>query len=169
MLKCLGGVRCTQEKACGPSRAADSARGGGAVSGCLELHGVCLWRVRRIAWQKESCRAGLLTWNLDFSLEVDAASWAVTSHRSSSRRSVISRWCAAGPPEAAVGERARRARSAPSGRGPRHKSVHSSFLVDDFLRTTVAHNGKRQIIVGHLVVRTTASSGTPVSCFTDDL
>ena len=78
MLKCLGGVRCTQEKACGPSRAADSARGGGTVSGCLELHGVCLWRVRRIAWQKESCRAGLLTWNKDFSLEVAAASWAAT-------------------------------------------------------------------------------------------
>ena len=78
MLKCLGGVRCTQAKACGPSRAADSARGGGAVSECLELHGVCLWRVRRIAWQKESCRAGLLTWILDFSLEVDAASEAAT-------------------------------------------------------------------------------------------
>ena len=62
MLKCLGGLRCTQEKACGPSRAADSARGGGAVSECLELHGVCLWRVRRIAWQEDSCRAGLLTW-----------------------------------------------------------------------------------------------------------
>ena len=71
MLKCLGGVRCTQEKACGPSRAEGSARGGGTVSECLELHGVCLWRVRRIAWQKESCRAGLLTWIVDFSWEVE--------------------------------------------------------------------------------------------------
>ena len=46
------------------------------MSECLELHGVCVWRVRRIAWQKEGCRAGSLTWNKDFSLEVAAASWA---------------------------------------------------------------------------------------------
>ena len=43
------------------------------MSRCLELHGVCLWRVRRIAWQKDSCRAGLLTWILDFCSEVEAA------------------------------------------------------------------------------------------------
>ena len=169
MLKCLGGLRCAQEKACGPSRAADSARGGGTVSERLELHGVCVWRVRRIAWQKESCRAGSLTWNKDFSLEVAAASWAANSLRSSARPSVISRWRAARPPEAAVGERARRARSAPSGRGLWHKSAHTSFLVDDFLRTTTAHNGKRQIIVGHPVVRVTASAGTSVSSYTVDV
>jgi len=81
MLKCLGGVRCTQEKACGPSRAADSARGGGTVSRCLELHGVCLWRVRRIAWQEDSCRAGLLT----LGCELHCGSWSGITGRDTHR------------------------------------------------------------------------------------